>query len=265
MKAVWCCATTLALMAGIGLSPAMGQGPKPSGGKNWPGIAQPVEHDADPAHSANPSFKGASPQGTSQRGFVVMPFDPEAAKIKPHYEWQYHYSGRHAHIGRGTGPLSRLPFNLLSPPRPQPHEITKQKSKLAHAPQPNSVVGHCRAPGMEHGGCTDTATQMPRISGDGKQRLGRRAEKQVVYHDLVLVSDRGDLGRHCEDQGEIADRQQIGLAGGKPVPRRRALAFWAMAVATRVVGDPGSDRNPRSARHDRRGRPSGSIADITRS
>jgi hypothetical protein len=91
---------------------------------------------------------------------------------------------------------------------------------------------------MEHGGCTDTATQMPRISGDGKQRLGRRAEKQVVYHDLVLVSDRGDLGRHCEDQGEIADRQQIGLAGGKPVPRRRALAFWAMAVATRVVGDP---------------------------
>ena len=86
MKAVSCCATTLALMAAIGLSPAMGQGPKPSGGRTWPGIAQPVEHDADPAHSENPSFKGASPQGTSQRGFVVMPYDPEAAKIKPHYE-----------------------------------------------------------------------------------------------------------------------------------------------------------------------------------
>jgi hypothetical protein len=100
------------------------------------------------------------------------------------------------------------------------------------------MVGHCRAPGMEHGGGTDTATQMPRISGDGKQRLGRRAEKHVVHHRLVLVSDRGDLGRHCEDQVKIADRQQIGLAGGKPVPRRRALAFWAMAVATRVVGDP---------------------------
>jgi hypothetical protein len=97
MKALWCCATTLALMASIGLAPAMAQGPKPSGGKTWPGISQPVEHDAVPAHSANPSFQGASPQGTSQKGFVVLPFDPEAAMIKPHYEWQYYYAGRHAH------------------------------------------------------------------------------------------------------------------------------------------------------------------------
>jgi hypothetical protein len=26
-----------------------------------------------------------------------MPADPSAAKIIPHYEWQYHYAGRHAH------------------------------------------------------------------------------------------------------------------------------------------------------------------------
>jgi hypothetical protein len=115
MKAVSCCATTLALMAAIGLSPAMGQGPKPSGGRTWPGIAQPVEHDADPAHSANPSFQGASPQGTSQRGFVVMPFDPEAAKIKPHYEWQYHYTGRHAHW-EGHWTLVTAPIQSAKPP-----------------------------------------------------------------------------------------------------------------------------------------------------
>ena len=36
---------------------------------------------------------------------------------------------------------------------------------------------------------------------------------------------------------EIADRQQIGLARGKPVPCRRALALGAMAVAARVVSD----------------------------
>ena len=115
MKAVSCCATTLTLMAAIGLSPAMGQGPKPSGGRTWPGIAQPVEHDADPAHSANPSFQGASPQGTSQRGFVVMPFDPEAAKIKPHYEWQYHYTGRHAHW-EGHWTLVTAPIQSAKPP-----------------------------------------------------------------------------------------------------------------------------------------------------
>ena len=88
---------------------------KLSGGKTWQGIAQPVEHDADPAHSENPSFKGASPQGTSQRGFVVMPYDPEAAKIKPHYEWQYHYSGRHAHW-EGHWTLVTAPIQSAKPP-----------------------------------------------------------------------------------------------------------------------------------------------------
>jgi len=36
---------------------------------------------------------------------------------------------------------------------------------------------------------------------------------------------------------EIADRQQIGLAGREPILRRRALTLWAMAIAARVVGD----------------------------
>ena len=100
------------------------------------------------------------------------------------------------------------------------------------------MVGHRRAPGVEHGGGADAGAEMPGIGGDGEQRLGRRAEQQVVDHRLVLVGDRGDLGRQGEDQVEVADRQQIGLAGGKPVPRRRALALGAMAVAARVVRDP---------------------------
>jgi len=97
MKVAWCGATTFAFTAAMGLAPAMAQVPKLSGGNTWPGMSQPVEHDAVPAHSANPSFRGPSPQGTSQKGIIVLPFDPEAAKIKPHYEWQHHYAGRHAH------------------------------------------------------------------------------------------------------------------------------------------------------------------------
>ena len=100
------------------------------------------------------------------------------------------------------------------------------------------MVGHRRAPAVEHGGETDAGAQVPGISGDGEQPLGRRAEQQVVHHRLVLVGDRGDLGRQREDQVEVADRQQIGLAGGQPVPRRRALALGAMAVAAGVVGVP---------------------------
>ena len=89
-------ATALALVAAVNISSAWAEGPKPSGRTWWPGISQSHEHDSDPAHSASPSFKGARPQGTSQKGFLDLPFDPEAAKIKPHYEWQYHYPGRHA-------------------------------------------------------------------------------------------------------------------------------------------------------------------------
>ena len=96
MKALSCCATTLALAAVISLSPAMAHGPKLSGGNAWTGISLPVDHDPVPAHSANPSFHGARPKGTSQKGFLDLPFDPETAAMKPHYEWQYHYAGRHA-------------------------------------------------------------------------------------------------------------------------------------------------------------------------
>jgi hypothetical protein len=89
-------ATALALVGAVNLSSAWAEGPKPSGGNLWSGISQSVEHDAVPAHSANPSFQGARPQGTSQKGFVDLLFDPNAAAIT-HYEWQYHYAGRHSH------------------------------------------------------------------------------------------------------------------------------------------------------------------------
>ena len=70
-------ATALVLVAAVNLSSARAEGPKLSGRTSWSGISQPVEHDAVPAHSANPSFQGARPQGTSQKGFLDLPFDPK--------------------------------------------------------------------------------------------------------------------------------------------------------------------------------------------
>ena len=99
------------------------------------------------------------------------------------------------------------------------------------------VVGHCRAPAVKHGSGADARAEVPEVSGDGEQCLGRRAEQQVVDDRLVLVGDRGDLSGQGEDDVEIADRQQIGLAGGEPIRRRRALTLWAMAIAARVVSD----------------------------
>jgi hypothetical protein len=91
------------------------------------------------------------------------------------------------------------------------------------------VVGHRRAPAVEHGGGADARAEVPGILGDRQQRLGRGAEQEVVDDCLVLVGDRGDLGRQREDDVEIADRQQIGLAGREPIRRCRALTLWAIA------------------------------------
>ena len=91
------------------------------------------------------------------------------------------------------------------------------------------VVGHSRAPAVEHRGGADASAEMPGIGGDREQRFRRRAKQQVVDDNLVLIGDWGDLGGQCEDHVEIADRQQIGLAGRKPILCRRALTLWAIA------------------------------------
>jgi hypothetical protein len=104
----------LALVAAVNLSSARAEGPKLSGGDSWPGTSQPVCHDAVPAHSANPSFLRPRPQGTSQKGFLHLPFDPEAAAIKPHYEWQYHNADRHSHW-MGHWVLVMVPIQSAAP------------------------------------------------------------------------------------------------------------------------------------------------------
>jgi hypothetical protein len=100
------------------------------------------------------------------------------------------------------------------------------------------MVGHRRAPAVEHGGDADAGVEMLWIGGNGEQCLRRCAEQQVVDHRLILVRDRGDLGRQGEDQVEIANRQQVNLAGGEPVLRRRAVALWTKAVAAGIVSNP---------------------------
>ena len=99
------------------------------------------------------------------------------------------------------------------------------------------MVRHRRAPGVEHGGDADTRTEMTRVGGDGEHRLRRRPEQQIVDHRLVLEGDVGDLGGHGEDDVEVADRQQVGLARGQPLARRGTLALGAVPVAAAVVGD----------------------------
>ena len=69
------------------------------------------------------------------------------------------------------------------------------------------VVGHCRAPAVEHGGGADARAEVPGVGGDREQRLRGRAEQQVVDDRLVLAGDWRDLGRQRENDVEITDRQ----------------------------------------------------------
>jgi hypothetical protein len=93
MKALWCGATALALVAAVSLSPAVAQGPKSSGGNTWPSISQRVDH-ATSTVAASPAMLRLRLNGRNTAPGIL---DLPAAAVIPHYEWQYHYAARHAH------------------------------------------------------------------------------------------------------------------------------------------------------------------------
>jgi hypothetical protein len=72
---------------------------------------------------------------------------------------------------------------------------------------------------------------MSRIGGNPQHRLGRRLEQQIVDGGLVLERDVGDLRRQREDDVEVSDRQQVGLARGEPGARGGPLALGTVPVA----------------------------------
>ena len=99
------------------------------------------------------------------------------------------------------------------------------------------MLRHRRSPGMEHGGDAEAGAEVLGVGRDRHHRLGRRTEQQVIDHRLVLPGDVRDLGRQGEDDMEVADRQQVGLALGQPGACGSTLAPGAVPVAATVIGD----------------------------
>jgi hypothetical protein len=92
-------------------------------------------------------------------------------------------------------------------------------------------------PGMEHRNHSCLSAKMLWISTDGAHRLRGRLEQDIVDHRLVLQGNRGDLRRHGEHNVEVRDRKQFRLPVEEPLGPSQALAFWAVSVSARVVGD----------------------------
>ena len=91
---------------------------------------------------------------------------------------------------------------------------------------------------MKHGGDADACAQVAGIGGNPQHRLGRCVEQQAIDRGLVVECNVSDLGRQGEDDVEVSNRQQVGLARGQPGARGGALALGAVPVAAAVIGDP---------------------------
>ena len=90
---------------------------------------------------------------------------------------------------------------------------------------------------MQHGDEANPRAKMFRIGADDEHRLGGGLEQQIVDDGLVLIGEVRDCLGQGEHLMEVRNRQQFGLAGGKPLPRRSPLTLRAVPVAAAVIGD----------------------------
>src|SRR6516164_9286670 len=99
------------------------------------------------------------------------------------------------------------------------------------------VVGHGRAPGVEHREESDLCAQMLRISRDGAQCLAGSPEQDIVDDLLVLQGNGGDGLRYGEDHMKILGVEKLGSTVFQPLGASQRLAFWAVAITAAVVTD----------------------------
>lgn len=99
------------------------------------------------------------------------------------------------------------------------------------------VVGHRRAPGVEHGCDAHPCAEVLGVGGNPDHRVCARPHQEIVDLPFVLVGDVRDRFGQREDQVEIPHGQQFGLARRQPSPGCPGLAFGTVAIATGIVGD----------------------------
>ena len=89
---------------------------------------------------------------------------------EPRQEEPPEQAGQHAHRQQEAGSAVH------------PMRTIERYSTARHDHMQVWMVGHCRAPAVEHGGGANAGAEMLWIGGDGEQCLGRRAEQEIVNH-----------------------------------------------------------------------------------
>ena len=90
------------------------------------------------------------------------------------------------------------------------------------------------SPTVQHSKETNLGAQVLGISGDGLQGFCRALEENIVKYLLVLVSDRGDLFWHGEDNMKIWHLEKLGLPFLDPFCFGQTLAFGAVPIPATI-------------------------------
>jgi hypothetical protein len=93
------------------------------------------------------------------------------------------------------------------------------------------------APSVENCHKTDVGAQVFGISRDLEEGLGGSAKQQAVNQSLILQGQRSEKVGQSEDDMKVGDGQQFGGTVFQPALTSCCLAFWAMPIQARVIGD----------------------------
>ena len=92
---------------------------------------------------------------------------------------------------------------------------------------------------MQDAGDADLGAQMFGVGGNREHGLRGGLEQETVDDSLVLVGDGSDLSGQREDDMEVGNLKQLGLAILHPGKCLTALTLRTVTVATTAVGDDG--------------------------
>jgi len=97
------------------------------------------------------------------------------------------------------------------------------------------MIQEVLSPCMQNGGEADPGSKVPRIGGDGDERVGDGSKENVIDHSFVLERDRGYHIRQSPYDVIILHRQKFGTTCSQPSGIIERLTFGAVPVTTRVV------------------------------
>lgn len=87
------------------------------------------------------------------------------------------------------------------------------------------------APRVEERGDADGAAEVTRIASEGEQGVRGGAEEERVDHARIALRQGIERVRESEDDVEVGNGQQVGLAGRQPPLRGQRLALGVGTTA----------------------------------